>query len=168
MTMDCNRGFRIVYQYLLLASFLAYAAASDAPADEGTPPVQEKPAAQSQVIINNAGEVKSAPTVTMLTLSQCIDIALRKNPTILAALYSVDVNKSRVGEARSAYYPQVSAQGSYDRLKLGGTNVSPTQGTTTYNEYIGIINLKQTILDFGKTSSSVDISKFNLESASSN
>jgi len=168
MTMDCNRGFRIVYQYLLLASFLAYAAASDAPADEGTPPVQEKPAAQSQVIINNAGEVKSAPTVTMLTLSQCIDIALRKNPTILAALYSVDVNKSRVGEARSAYYPQVSAQGSYDRLKLGGTNVSPTQGTTTYNEYIGIINLNQTILDFGKTSSSVDISKFNLESASSN
>ncbi|HLE41227.1 MAG TPA: TolC family protein [Nitrospirota bacterium] len=99
----------------------------------------------------------------MLTLSRCIDIALRINPTIVAAVNTVDVNRSRVGESRSAYYPQISTSAQY-------TNNRPATATlfgARYDQYTGSVTLNQTIYDFGKTSSSVDVSKYNLASARS-
>jgi outer membrane protein len=101
-----------------------------------------------------------------LTLSKCIDIALKKNPGIIAAVNTVDVNRSRVGEARSAYYPQVSAAASYNRYYSGAVSApSATFGGYRYDQYTGSVTLNQNILDFGKTSSSVDIAKYNFESS---
>lgn len=104
----------------------------------------------------------------MLTLNRCIDIALRKNPAIVAAVNTVDVNRSRVGEARSNYYPQISVTASYDRVPaLPSTPTAVVGGTSPFNELAGVVTLNQTILDFGRTSSAVDISKRNLESSRS-
>lgn len=102
----------------------------------------------------------------VLTLNRSIDIALRKNPGIVAAVNTVEVNRSRVGEARSGYYPQLSASAAYNRINpVPGTSAG-TFGTR-YNQYTGSVTLDQNILDFGKTSSSVDVSKYNLESSRS-
>ncbi len=102
----------------------------------------------------------------MLTVSKCIDIALKKNPSIVAALNTVDVNQSRVGEARSNYYPQLNATGTFDRISpVPGTSAAPLGVRPRFNQYTASINLNQMIYDFGKTSSSVDASKFNLESS---
>jgi outer membrane protein TolC len=102
----------------------------------------------------------------MLTLSRCIDIALRKNPTIVAAMNTVDVNRSRVGQARSGYYPQLSASGEFNRINpVPGASTAPLGLRNRYNQYAGSVTLSQNILDFGKTSSSVDISKYNLASS---
>jgi outer membrane protein len=104
----------------------------------------------------------------MLTLIRCIDIALRKNPTIVAAASTVDVNRNRVGEARSGYYPQLSATGAYDRTKSSAvTSSSSLAGTSPVDQYSGTVALNQTLLDFGKTSSSVNVAKYNLESSRS-
>ncbi len=104
----------------------------------------------------------------MLTLSRCIDIALRINPTIVAAVNTVDVNRSRVGEARSGYYPQISATGAYTRAKsVTVPQVNPFAATAPVNESSGTVALNQTILDFGKISSSVDVAKYNLASSRS-
>ncbi len=104
----------------------------------------------------------------MLSLSRCIDIALRKNQSIVAATNTVDVNRSRVGEARSGYYPQISATGAYDRTKSSAvTSSGSLAGTSPVDQYSGTVALNQTILDFGKTSSSVDVAKYNLESSRS-
>jgi outer membrane protein len=103
-----------------------------------------------------------------LTLSRCIEIALKKNPTIVAAVNTVDVNRNRVGEARSAYYPQISATGAYSRSKSVTTpQVNPLATTAPVNESSGTVTLNQSIYDFGRTSSSVDVSKYNLESSRS-
>lgn len=99
-----------------------------------------------------------------LTLSRCIEIALGKNPTIVAAANSVDVSRSRVGEARAGYYPQVSATGGYNRTKPLSTD---TNTSTAYNQYTGTLSANQTIFDFGKTFSSVNVSKYNLEASRS-
>lgn len=104
----------------------------------------------------------------MLSLTQCIDIALKQNQTIIASGRTADVYQSRVGEARSGYYPQISASAAYNK-------VSPVPGSTggvpndrqTYDQYTSSITLNQNILDFGKTSNQVDISKYNLESSRS-
>ncbi|HXY54006.1 MAG TPA: TolC family protein [Nitrospirota bacterium] len=101
-----------------------------------------------------------------LTVEKCVDIALKKNPAIVAAVNNVDVNQSRVGEARSAYYPQLSATGTYDKISpVPGTSTSPFGSRPVYSQYTSNITLNQTIYDFGKTSSTVDVSKFNLESS---
>lgn len=103
-----------------------------------------------------------------LTLNRCIDIALRKNPTIVAAVNTVEVNRSRVGEARANYYPQLSATGAYNRINpVPGTSTAPLGIRDRFNQYTGSVNLNQNIYDFGRTSSSVDVSKYNLESARS-
>jgi len=98
-----------------------------------------------------------------LTLTRCIEIALKKNPNIVAATNTVEVSRSRVGEARSGYYPQLSASAGYTRS-------NPTTVTTPsqrYGEYQGSVTLSQTLLDFGKTSSSVNVTKYNLASSRS-
>ena len=102
-----------------------------------------------------------------LTLNQCIEISLKKNPNILAATYGVEVNLSRVGEARSSYYPQFSASAAYTRISpvLSPTNSFGSSGE--YDQYISGVTLNQNILDFGKTSRQVDISKYNLEASRS-
>jgi outer membrane protein len=112
-----------------------------------------------------------------LTLQQCLDIAERQQPTIAAARYVVDVNRSRVGEAQSNYYPQISADASYSRVKpltgaqravtTGVSGLSQSNATTAFNQYSGGMTLNQNIYDFGRTSSQVDISRLNVASSRS-
>jgi outer membrane protein len=123
---------------------------------------------------NRTGEGMIAQNET-LTLNRCIEIALTKNPGIVAAMNAVDVSRSRVGEARSAYYPQISAVGGYNRTKnvsetsstVLSTGTSTTTTSPATNFYSGSITLNQNILDFGRTSSSVDATKYTLESSRS-
>ncbi len=95
----------------------------------------------------------------LITLDRSIGIALKKNPQIVAAAGSIDISESRVGEARSSYYPQLSAQGGYSRT-------SPMHGAAThpdnYDLYTGSVSVSQNLIDFGKTSSQINISKLNL------
>ena len=51
-----------------------------------------------------------------LNLERCIEIAVKKHPDISAALYAVDANKSRVGQAKANYYPQLNSTYNYDRI----------------------------------------------------
>jgi outer membrane protein len=161
--MSWHVSFRIVSRVLILiiligAPFFLISAS----AAEETAPIQNNPLPLNQPLKRDAG-IQSAPTVTVLTLNECIDIALRKNPSILASIYGVEVSRSRVGEARSSYYPRLSASAAYDRFQPATFATS----TTSYDQYTGSVSVNQNILDFGKTSSQVDISKYNLVSARS-
>ncbi len=114
----------------------------------------------------------------VLTLSSAIEIALKTQPTILAARYTVRANEARVGEALSSYYPQVTGSPSYSRIKpassgasravvpvgAGTTSISPIS-PSSYDLYAASINLNQTVYDFGKTSSQVRISKLNTDAS---
>ncbi len=140
---------------------LHLSAEEPAPADQHKP-VQEQPEKKN---LSGGGLITAGET---LTISRCLDIALKKNPNIVAAMNTVEVNRNRVGEARSGYYPQISATGSYDRINpVPGTAAAPLGVREIFNQYSGSVNLNQNIYDFGKTSSSVDVSKYNLESSRS-
>ena len=126
------------------------------------------PAGVSPQPSSSSGALVTSPSVTVLNLSQCIETALKRNPTILASQYGVNASQSRVGESRAAYYPQVSASASYYRIQPISVQ-TPTMRTSpdAYDQYAGSVTLSQNLIDFGKTSSQVDISKFNLESSRS-
>ncbi len=112
----------------------------------------------------------------LLNLDRCIEIALMKNPAISAAKSTVNVNESRVGEAKSNYYPQINWTSGYSRISgLSSSSQSSTSGTgspivTTsgaFDQYTSNATLSQNIYDFGRTSSQVKIQNLNFASSRS-
>jgi outer membrane protein TolC len=155
---------------LVLASvlFLMATGIPEASAVEGTSPSENRPDAPAQSLQHEGAAVQSAQTGTVLTLNQCIEIAMKKNPNIVASVNTVEVSRSRVGEARSNYYPQVSAQAAYSRINNPSTAITGVITVNNeYNLYTSSVTLNQNIIDFGRTSAQVDISKYNLESSRS-
>jgi len=117
-----------------------------------------------------------------LNLERCIEIAGKMQPSISAAAYNVNANASRVGQAKSNYYPQINWNSSYNRISssrsansfsfAGGTSTSSggtgsVSGTGSFDQYVTGFGLSQDIYDFGKTPSQVKIQNFNLDSSRS-
>jgi outer membrane protein len=114
-----------------------------------------------------------------LKLERCIEIALKLQPTIAASAYNVSVNESRVGEAKSNYYPQISWSASYNRLSPSSTRSTGLSGTSgsssgggsiggtnePFDSYNSNFGLNQLIYDFGKTSAQVKIQNLNLNAS---
>jgi len=107
----------------------------------------------------------------VLTLQECIDTAVKQHPGIIAAKNSISAGESRIGEAYSSYYPQLSASTGYNRVSSTTTSnnsVTGNQYSKDYNQYAGSVNLNQNIYDFGKTSAQVNIQKAGTDAARQN
>ncbi len=111
-----------------------------------------------------------------INLERCIEIAMKMQPAISAAANSVNANMSRVGEAKSNYYPQINWTSSYDRISSArgtsslsstGTAVSSIGKTGSFDQYFTGFSLSQDIYDFGKTPTQVKIQSLNLDSSRS-
>lgn len=107
---------------------------------------------------------------SLLTLRQCMDIALRTNPQMAAADNTLAAAESRIGEAKSAYYPQVYWQTDYTHFSSSG--ISSARFASGQGGFAGAGQgsqdnfqtgpaLTQNIYDFGKTQSQVEIAKYN-------
>ncbi|MDD4861855.1 MAG: TolC family protein [Smithellaceae bacterium] len=96
-----------------------------------------------------------------MTLQQCINTALKNHPAINAAAGTIRQSESKIGQARAGYYPQINIQSDYSRIGPAPTSLR----SDPYNYYSNSLNLNQTLFDFGKTSSSVDIQMLTKQSA---
>jgi len=96
----------------------------------------------------------------VLTLQQCIDIALKNHPALNASAGTIRQSESKIGQARSGFYPQITFQAGYSRVGPAPTSLR----SDPYNYYSNTLNLNQTLFDFGKTWTQVDIAKLNKES----
>jgi len=113
----------------------------------------EKPAATPAI----------APGET-LTLAKVVAITRQNQPAITAAQGNVKASESRIGQAKSAYLPQVNGSGGYDRLSPGG-NIYGISDDKAYDRVESGVNASQLLYDFGRTSTKVEIQKTNLDSA---
>lgn len=93
-----------------------------------------------------------AQELKTLSLQECIDIALKKNPDILASKYTVEKSFFKIGEARSGYFPEIDLSLGYQRTYQEGKT-----GEEYSKQYSGQISLTQTLFDFGKTSKQVEV-----------
>jgi outer membrane protein len=115
-----------------------------------------------------------------LTLSRAIELALKNQPSILAAMGAVRANEARIGEAKSSYYPQVTASGTYSKISRpstggpttasipsagGGTTTVSSSGTGIFDQYTSSAGLSQLVYDFGKTASTVKVQDLNTRSS---
>ncbi|PKN87924.1 MAG: hypothetical protein CVU51_04935, partial [Deltaproteobacteria bacterium HGW-Deltaproteobacteria-1] len=97
----------------------------------------------------------------VLTLQQCIDIALKNHPALNAASGTIRQSESKIGQARAGYFPQITFNSGYSRLGPSNTSLR----SDPYNNYSNTLNLNQTIFDFGKTYTKVQIQSLQKESA---
>jgi outer membrane protein len=112
-----------------------------------------------------------------LNLKRCIEIALKKQPGIAAAVGNVEVNTSLVEQAKSNYYPQINWSSSYNRVSpasnrsfvtstgttgSSGGIISSSGGSGSFDEYSTGFGLNQLIYDFGKTPTEVKIQNLTL------
>ena len=98
----------------------------------------------------------------LLNLDQCIEIAIKKHPDIAAAVNTVGISQSRVGQAKAGYYPQIEWSSGYRRYSPIGSI-----SDRSFDEYSSSVTLKQNIFDFGKTTTQVNIQRLNLRSSNS-
>jgi TolC family type I secretion outer membrane protein len=109
----------------------------------------------------NLWAVEAIQKGDILTLRQCIDTALKNHPAIYAATGTVRQSESKIGQARSGYFPQLTFNSGYSRI--GPTDTSLR--SDPYNNYSNTLNLNQTLFDFGKTYTRVRIQSLQKESS---
>jgi outer membrane protein len=101
-----------------------------------------------------------------LDLAQCIAFALKMHPNVLGAAGSVMASQSKVSQARSNYFPQISWSATYDRTHPAGiTSLPGGGGDSYYDEYKTQVSLSQTLYDFGKTSTQVKVQALGADSS---
>jgi len=89
-----------------------------------------------------------------LTISQCVDIALKNNPQIRLAQSNYDFNYSNLVITRSNIFPQVSLQSAWNRN--GGTIFTgPSAVPLTYSTYVAGFQGSMLLYDFQKTYSRI-------------
>ncbi len=98
-------------------------------------------------------------------LKTCVDIGLKQNPTIQAAVQGIEGAKARVKQTQSTYYPTLFGETDYNRYSSlssltnapPGVNIPPTDLTTYY------LGLSQNIYDFGRREYTIQASKEDLK-----
>jgi outer membrane protein len=100
-----------------------------------------------------------------LDLQRCIAIAMERHPSIQAAAGTIMAGESRVGQARSGFYPQLGGVAGYSRTDPNATSSTFTR--QVYDSYSSSISLSQNIYDFGKTSTQVKVQELNRDSSRS-
>ncbi len=137
----------------LIALFLCFLIPSVLRAQSPPPAAAPAPAAPPVIAPNQ-----------VLGLDQAIRLALSRNLGIRAAEGAVAASQSRIGQAKSNYWPQVNLAAGYTRGYVAQQPGSFIRGGG-YDDYTSTVTASQNIYDFGKTSSQVGIQKFQTESA---
>lgn len=94
---------------------------------------------------------------TVLTIQDCISIGLKNSPNIKLKKYNLDLAKSNLGVAKSAYFPTLNAGVGYGQIN----NSNNRHLESLYRELPNVgVSLSKMIWDFGKTSARIKMEEF--------
>ena len=94
----------------------------------------------------------------IVNVDDCIKIALANHPSIISAQNSAEIYKTKIAQAWSAFFPQVSGGIEYSRNDMMVTVFAPDK--QRYNMfYFPMGNASMLLFDFGKTKASVDVAR---------
>ena len=103
----------------------------------------------------------SKDTKKVFTIEECVDYALKNDPNIKIAKDMVKVYKSRVGQAKSDYFPRLGGGTGYNFISNKTTGSSANRS----NYYDLDLSVNQQIWNFGKTTANINMQKYNYQSA---
>ena len=100
----------------------------------------------------------SVEKIPILSLDDCIKMALENNPSIMSSIANARIYKTKIGQAWSNYFPKVGVSIGYTRNKFLPLFFSPA--VSTYNNFtMPTIDAEWMIFDFGKTKAQADMAK---------
>jgi len=94
---------------------------------------------------------------SVLSLNDCITIALNNNPAIKAARYNYGISKANVGMARAEFFPTVGVGTGYNYNDTSAKRIS-----SNTNSYSVEATLNQLLWNFGRTNAHIKMQKFYL------
>lgn len=97
----------------------------------------------------------------IFTLDECIEFALENNKDLNISAEDIKIQKSRVGQAKSNYFPTLGVGTGY----TFSSNKNSSNNTLTDNAFKVNTSVNQLIWDFGKTTAKINMNKYNLSSS---
>lgn len=104
----------------------------------------------------------SSPAAELLTLDEAVTTALKNHPLAAEAVATLLGSEARLGQARSARYPQISLTADWSR---GDSYLTALGQVKTVEVASVTVNLRQNIYDFGRTAGAVKNARGNREAA---
>lgn len=112
-------------------------------------------------------EVANEQVGQIVTVDDCVKIALANHPSIVSAKSSAEIYKTKIAQAWSAYFPRIGVGAEYSRNDMLVTSMSPP--TQRYNMfYLPTVSANMKLFDFGKTKAEADIAKKTYEASEDN
>ncbi len=129
---------------------------------EETPAV-DKSGEENKVLTNTAYE-GSINTTEIISVDNCVKLALEHHPIIKVAMSNAEIYKSKIAQAWANYFPTLSAGVSYSRNDMQVSNFAfPTQKYDMF--YVPSVSADMLLFDFGKTKAQADVAKRTYEAA---
>lgn len=99
----------------------------------------------------------------VFSLEDCVEIALKNDPTLKIYTETQKAQKNAVGIAKSAYFPRlIGGTGYY----VNNTKYTGDRSDSLNNNYYGLdLGINQLIWDFGYTNAKINMNKYNYEAA---
>ena len=98
-----------------------------------------------------------------LGLNDCLNIALEKNPVITSAQKNSSAYKSRIEQAKAAYFPQLDFASGFQKQNPLTNSVNSFMNKSVTMYTLGQVSLTQQIYDFGRTRSNIKVQKANYD-----
>ncbi len=99
-----------------------------------------------------AGVLALSPTaraVPAYSLAECLDLAARQNPDVIAANRRVDAAHAVVIQAKAGIFPQLSSTGYYQRREQSVASNGGTQNDIRPDDYFGDVRIAQSLYSSG-------------------
>lgn len=94
---------------------------------------------------------------SVLNVKDCVSLAFKNSPKVRRKKYELDIAKSNIGLAKSAYFPVFNAGVGYNYIR----NTDGIYYDKKYRDLPNVgVALNQLIYDFGKTSANIKMEKF--------
>lgn len=101
--------------------------------------------------------------IKTLSLEECVEIALKNDPNVRLATEHKNISKSKVGQAKSDYFPSLNAGTGYNYQSNNASgSYSANSNANTYQVNFGV---NQLIWNFGRTSAKINMQKYNHEAS---
>ena len=117
-------------------------------------------------LVNIHGQKTGTLPGDSLSLHEILNEVILNYPSIKKAQSDIEYSDAKIGLAKSAYLPDVNVTSSFTRLGPTQTITLPNIGSFQLypdNNYTAMLNINETIYDFGKTDKNVTFEKQNKE-----
>ena len=163
--MYCNKFFKNIFIMLLAVSITTQSASAFS---FNIFKKKTKSKETNQQVITPEEKEKGKKT---FSLDECVEYAINNDPNIRISANNYEVQKSRVGQAKSDYFPMLGIGSGYNYQysnSSGYTSSSMWRGSGGGNSngyYQLNASVNQLIWNFGRTTAGINMQKFNRESA---